>query len=84
MEIPRLAVAAAEIAQGGAAGLDGAVKCVTNGQSQPPALDAGNFFGAPRRSNAGGEQGFVGVNIADPREQPAVKQGIANGAPAAA
>ena len=83
-KISRLAVAAVEIAQRGAAGLYGATECVADGLSQPTALDTGNFSGTTRRPDSGGEQGFVGVNVADPRKQPTVKQGIVNGTPATA
>lgn len=66
LEIPRLPIATNEIAQRGAAALDGGSEDAFDLDRQLQVTRPGNALGFAARIDAGGEQRFGRVDIADP------------------
>src|SRR5690606_10294376 len=74
LEIPWRAIGRQEVAQGGAAALDRVGKYGADRIGEDAETLAGNAAGGAERVDAGLEQGFGGVDVADPDDDGLVHQ----------
>lgn len=72
LEITAVAAAINIVAQGAAAGVNGSLKCLLYCQLQTLAALFADAVGCGCRVNAGAEQGFAGVDVANANQQLAV------------